>query len=127
MGVSGLCWRSPPGRREKPFTSWADSGSWPWERRAAPGSRCHQTNVDTAILSPAFRCLIGLDRLILTDADQVNLVSRDIVLRREILNHRTGAALAQIIVVIGGTDRVRSAFQGHDVTLRVGNFRGQFV
>src|SRR6266849_10431150 len=99
-----LVWRNPPGRRE----------TLQGRRRIVGRCRCgrsvrrlrwccaggvrHQVHIHPAILLPAFGSLVRLNRLILAEADQINLVGRDLLLRRQVLNDRVGAALAEVVV-----------------------------
>src|ERR1700730_14938424 len=54
----------------------------------------HQVHIDPAILTPALSGLVRLNRLVLAQSNDVNLVGRDGVLRGQILNHSIGTALA---------------------------------
>src|SRR5579862_5804370 len=113
--VNGLCWRSPPGRRESLL-----SGRWGCLtrlRRGAAGSVGHQFHIHPAIHSTAVPRLVRVDWLILAQANLINLVGWDLVLRRQILNYGIGAALTEAIVVIRRTDGIRTALDGDDVAL----------
>src|SRR4029077_5909472 len=69
-----------------------------WRRtRARIG---HQPNIHAAVLGPTGASFIRLDRLILAQPDQINLVGRNALLRSQILDHSIGPALAQIVVVL---------------------------
>src|SRR5215470_673183 len=46
----------------------------------------HEPDVDPAVRGAAFASLVVFDRLILAEADQINLVRRNVVLRAEILD-----------------------------------------
>ena len=115
-GLSGLCWRRSSGEEGNLVTC---SGSRCAGRRScrlipgtvvATGRVRHQANIDPAILRRGPRRSCSTHRLILAQADQVNLVCRNVVLRRQILNHGIRAALAQIVIVVGRTNRIGSAF-----------------
>src|SRR5690242_7633585 len=71
------------------------SVSWLLRRRRTIGGVGHQANVHSTVLCPAVSGLVGIDWLILAQADQVDLVRRNIVLRSQILNHRISATLAE--------------------------------
>ena len=71
----------------------------------------HQLDIDTAILSPACRGAVAGDLLILADSDKIELVRRNVVLRRQIVHDRVCATLAELVVVVGVAYGVRTA--GH--------------
>jgi hypothetical protein len=60
-----------------------------------------QANVYAAVLGAAFAGRVVGDFLILADADQIEAVGGDGILRREVLNDGVGAALAKLVVVVG--------------------------
>ncbi len=59
-------------------------------------------------------CATGLS---LPKSDQENLVRGNAVLLRQVLNDGIGAALAELIVVVGRTGRIGVALDLHDVVL----------
>src|SRR6202163_1570279 len=129
-----LVWQSPPGRRENLCLQRRRScvrrrslvlGCLRWVRSLA--SICHQADIHAAVLCATIAGFIGLDRPILAQPDQINLVGRNALLRRQVLNHSIGAALAQIVVVLRGAHRVGRALYGNDVSLGSGDTGGQLV
>ena len=60
-----------------------------------------QLHLHAAILLAAFSGRVGGNFLVLADADQVEAVCRNAVLRSQVLHHRIRAALAQVVVVLG--------------------------
>ena len=79
------------------------------------------------ILSPSRSCPVGSHFLILADADQVKLVSRHIELGCQILHHRFRAALAQLVVVVGVANRIRTPSHLEDVALGRGELSSQAI
>src|SRR5882762_11331553 len=101
------------------------AGRLRWGRPLA--SIGHQPNIHTAVLGATVASLVGLDRLILAQPDQINLVGRNALLRSQVLNYSIGTALAQIVVVFRGAHRVGRALYRNDVSLGSGNAGGQLV
>src|SRR5690242_1166018 len=60
----------------------------------------HEADVDAAVVGASGGRLVGLNWLVFAEADHINLVSRHVVFGREVLNHRIGAALTEVIVVV---------------------------
>src|SRR6202795_643601 len=129
-----LVWQSPPGRRENLCLQRRRScvrrrslvlGCLRWVRSLA--SICHQADIHAAVLGATIAGFIGLDRLILAQPDQINLVGRNALLCSQVLNHSIGTALAQIVVVLRCAHRVGRAFYRDDVSLGSGNAGGQLV
>src|ERR1700709_442978 len=60
----------------------------------------HQLYFDATVLSASCGSLVVGDCIVLTNPDEIKLVRGDVVLRREIVDNRIGAALAQLIVVL---------------------------
>src|SRR5581483_9984128 len=87
----------------------------------------HQPDTHAAVGGAPFTGLVVLDRLVLAQTDQVDLVGRNVVFRSEILDDRVGAAFAQVIVVIGGAGGIGAALYGNDVPLGIGNVGRQLV
>src|SRR5512146_2339971 len=87
----------------------------------------HQANFHPAVLGATFRAVVLRGWLIFAQSDQVNLVSRNLMLRGQILDDGTSTALAELVVVVFGTGRVGIAFQGNDVALGVRNLGGQLI
>src|SRR5438045_5628548 len=77
-----------------------------------------QPDFYTAILFAAFRGIVGSHFLVLADADEIETAGRNVVFRRKVLHHRIGAALAEIVVVIGRADGVGSAGHFENEALR---------
>src|ERR1700687_1126014 len=129
-----LVWQSPPGRRGKlDLQGWRSCARRPslvagrlrWGRSGP--SIGHQANIHAAILGATAGSFIGLDRLILTQPDLINLVGRNALLRSQVLNHSIGTALAQIVVVLWTAHRVGRAFNRDDVSLGSRNAGRQLV
>src|SRR5580704_8952703 len=127
---NGLGWRSPPERRAKPCLNLLS------RRRALAGSSRrsrafagvgHQSHVNPAILGPALAGRVGFYRLIFPQANQVNLVGRDVMLRCQILNNGVGATLAERVIVVGVTCGIGRTLHRDDVTLGVGNISRKLV
>src|SRR5690348_4226676 len=87
----------------------------------------HQANIHAAILGAPGSRLVGGHRFVLAQADQVNLVGRNVVLGGKVLDDRVSAAIAQAVVVLLAADSVRTAFHGNDVALGLGNLGAQFI
>src|ERR1039458_5323114 len=130
----GLVWQSPPGRRVNLYLQRRRirtrrrslvAGRLRWGR-SRPGVG-HQADIHAAVLGAAAGSFIRLDRLILAQPDQINLVARNVLLRSQVLNHRIGAALAQIVVVLCAAHRVGRALYRDDVSLDSGNAGGKLV
>src|SRR5260370_2053835 len=130
-GFERPVWRSPPGRRQT-FTL--------HRRRLALASRRrsgrltvlalrvrHKANIHAAIVGTAGCSFIRLYRLVLAQSDDINLVRGHVVLRGQVLDHGIGAALAQIVVVIGRTDGVTSALQRDNLTLRARDAASELI
>src|SRR5579864_9554533 len=113
-------WRSPPGRREKSLHRRRSRTRCCSRLLLAFCSVCHQSNVHAPVSSAAITGLVVLDRLVLAQSDQINLVGGNVVFRAEILDHRIRAALTQAIVIVCRPDRIRSTFDRNDVALGVG-------
>ena len=86
-----------------------------------------QLHLHAAVLLAAFRGLVVGHFLVLADADQVEAVRRNVVLRGQVLHHRIRAALAQIVVVLRGPGRIRSAGHFENVALRRAKLTGKAV
>src|SRR6266851_1105747 len=130
----GLVWQCPPGRRGKLITLIRRRIRARRRRVAGRLRRCrsgpsigHQADIHAAVLGTAVGSLIRLHRLVLTQPDQINLVGRNTLLRRQILNHSIGAALAQIVVVLFAAHRVGRALDCDDVSLGRGDAGGKLV
>src|SRR2546423_1559864 len=86
LGGNGLCWRSPPGRRENRLhrrRSRRISRAWLLCRSRCLAGVGHQTHIHAAILSATFPSLIALDRLIFSQPNQIDLVGGNAVLRSQ--------------------------------------------
>src|SRR6202044_3587074 len=71
--------------------------------------------------------LIGIDWLILAQTDYINLVSGNVALRGQILNHSIGTTLAESVIVFRVAHRIGRALHGQDVTLGIRDIAGQLV
>src|SRR5208283_753746 len=87
----------------------------------------HQPDIHAAVLGATTSCFIRLDRLILAQPDQINLVGWNALLGRQVLNHRIGAALAQIVVVLRAANRVGRALDRNDVSLGSGDAGSKLI
>ena len=76
-----------------------------------------QLNLHAAVLLAAVRRAVVCNGVVLADADQVEPVRGNVVLRGQILHHRIGAALAQVIVVLRRSGRVGSTRHFENVAL----------
>ncbi len=91
---------------------------------ASPRIR-QQPHLDAPVLLASFRGRVRSHFLVLADADQVEAVRGNPILRRQVLHHRIGAALAQVIVVLGRPGRVGSACDFENVALGRAKLRGK--
>jgi hypothetical protein len=78
------------------------------------------------LLAPCGR-VIRRHILILADADQIEAMRRNSILRRQVLHHCIRAALAQVVVVLRGTNRIRPAGHFQNVALRRTELAGKAV
>src|SRR5579864_1852722 len=120
-------WRSPPGRREKSLHRRRSRTRRRRRLLLTYNGVGHQANVHAAVRGAAITSLVVLDRLVLAQSDQINLVGGNVVFRTELLDHRIRTALAQAIVVICWPDRIRSTLDRNDVALGVGHGSREFV
>ena len=74
-------------------------------------------NIHPTILGSSRGAGVLRHRIVLAQSDQENLVRGHVVLLRQILNHGIGAALAELVVVVGRTGRIGVALNLHDVVL----------
>jgi len=56
----------------------------------------HKPDIDATIVGTPRGGLVRLNRLVFAEADHIDLVSGHVVLGGQVLDHRVGAALAQI-------------------------------
>ena len=77
-----------------------------------------QLNLHAAVLLAAFGGVVIGNGVVLANADQVEAMRGNVVLRCQVLHHSIGAALAQIVVVLGRSGRVGPAGDFKNVALR---------
>src|SRR5271165_3334118 len=63
----------------------------------------HQTYIHAAVLGAARGARVLSNRVVLAESDQEDTERRNVVLLRQVPDHGIGPALAELIIVLGGT------------------------
>ena len=87
----------------------------------------HQLDVDAAVLGATCGGAVAGYLLILADADEIELVRRDVVFVLQIVGDGISTALAKLVVVVGVANGVGSAGQFKNVAARAGEVGGEIV
>src|SRR5581483_6234762 len=86
-----------------------------------------ELDLHAAVLLAAVSCRVVGNRIVFADADEVEAVRGNVVLRSQVLNNCVSAALAQVIVVLSRSGRVGAAGNLEDVAFRRGKLAGEAV
>ena len=79
----------------------------------------HQPYVHPAIFSPAMGAGVVVHRIVFAQADDEYLVRRYIEFRSQVLGNGSGAALAELVVILGVSNRVGAPLDRYNVALDV--------
>ena len=87
----------------------------------------HELDVNTAILRPSFGRAVAGNFFIFAESGDVNLVSRNVVLGREVLNDCRGSHLAELVVVLCAANGIGSTLELDYVSFGVWNVVAELI
>src|SRR6202020_1789417 len=86
-----------------------------------------QLDFDAAVFGAPCRRVVASDLLIFADANEVELIRRDVVLGLQIVRDSIRTALAKLVVIVWVANGVGSTSEGEDISSCAGQVRGQVV